>query len=1604
MTNAICRMRLSNFGAGLLAMGLTVLCSASVQAAAWYVATNGSDAAAGTNWLTAKQTIQAAVDLAVSNDVVLVSNGVYATGGRVVYGAMTNRVAITNAVIVRSVNGPAVTSIKGQGPFGNDAVRCVYLGTNASLIGFTLTNGATLSAGHAVNERSGGGLLGIVSSTISNCIIRNCAANFGGGSSYGNFFDCTFLNNTSTTDGGGAYVGVYTRCRFEGNAAAAAGGGVAYSTVISCMVISNRANYGGGLRSGSSANSTFTYNTSVLDGGGVYSASVTNCLVMGNQAGGNGGGVSAGNGVGCAIIGNTAVKLGGGVHAATLSYIFRNSTIAGNRAAEGGGAYGCRHLNGLVYDNTAAVGPNWSGGVYSNACSFPMPPGTGNITNNPALAGSYQLSTASPCIGAGDFAAVIGADIHGEPWNNPPSIGCDEINVGALTGPLVVTASASLTNVAVGYPVLFRADIIGRPTTSLWSFADGTFLTNRAIVERPFATAGTFNVVLTAFNESFPAGVSATITVQVADQVIHYVDINNPAPLAPYTNWATAATNIQQAIDEATQPGALVLVSNGIYSAGGKAMFSNLVNRIAIDKMITVRSVNGPAGTTILGAGPLGDTAVRCAYVGNFATLSGFTLSGGHTRTNGSAILLQSGGGAWCEPFGAISNCVFSGNTANNLGGGARYGTIRNCLFTNNTALLYGGGCAEASVSDSTFAGNSAGAGGANYAGTLDRCELVKNVATSLGGGAFEGTLNNCVVRNNSCGTRGGGANSATLNGCALFGNISVERGGGADGGILRNCTIVYNSVLGEGGGTYGGSNLNSIVYYNSATMGPNWSGAASVFRNTCTTPMPAGTSNISDAPLLASVSHLSDGSPCIGAGNSADTSGRDIDGEDWAPAPAMGCDEVNAGTLTGAITVAVSASATNVGIGAPVEFRGDISGRLTRSVWNLGDGTIVSNAPVISHAYAATGLYAVVLSAFNESFPAGVSATVTVQVADQVIHYVNINNTAPLAPYTNWATAATNIQHAIDVATQIGALILVSNGTYNTGGTVIFGSHTNRVAINKPVAVRSVNGPLQTFIIGVGGVGNAAVRCVYVGTNAILSGFTLSTGGTRNPDTDPTVDYYREGQGGGAWCEISGMVSNCVITSCSSYYSAGGIFRGTVYNSTVKHCVALWSDGGGASGATFYDSTIVSNSVQASYASGGGVFSCTLYDCLLTRNSAPSSAGGALGGLLIGCTIVTNWAPIGGGASGAIISNCVIALNSATTRGGGVNACTVYDSTFTNNYSQNGGGAYGSTLENCLLIKNQAGVSGGGSHSSTAKFCQYISNVASLGNGGGAHGGDSELPLYNCLAFGNTAAYGGGVADVGMYNCTVAGNTATIRGGGLYVTMFGWSPVHNCIIYSNNAPTDANWHTESVDAIYSSCSTPKPNAANNITDNPQFVDLLATNLRLQATSPCINTGVNANVATTVDLDGNPRISGGTVDMGAYELQEGEPDADGDGIPDWWESLHYGGATNANPAALAFNGVNTVLEAWIADLNPTNPASVFVMTTISNAPGGAASVIASPGSTARVYQLFSTTNLAALPQTWPPYGPVRTGTGAGVVFTVTNDAPRRSYRTGVQAP
>jgi len=107
----------------------------------------------------------------------VVSNGVYATGGRVVNGSVTNRVAVTKPLALRSVNGPEVTVIEGRYRWETGEARCVYLASGATLSGFTLTNG--------VASEGGGVWCECASTVVSNCVLTGNWAIEGGGACRG---------------------------------------------------------------------------------------------------------------------------------------------------------------------------------------------------------------------------------------------------------------------------------------------------------------------------------------------------------------------------------------------------------------------------------------------------------------------------------------------------------------------------------------------------------------------------------------------------------------------------------------------------------------------------------------------------------------------------------------------------------------------------------------------------------------------------------------------------------------------------------------------------------------------------------------------------------------------------------------------------------------------------------------------------------------------------------------------------------------------------------------------------------------------------------------------------------------------------------------------------------------------------------------------------------------------------------------------------------------------------------------------------------------------------------------------------------------------------
>jgi hypothetical protein len=504
---------------------------------------------------------------------------------------------------------------------------------------------------------------------------------------------------------------------------------------------------------------------------------------------------------------------------------------------------------------------------------------------------------------------------------------------------------------------------------------------------------------------------------------------------------------------------------------------------------------------------------------------------------------------------------------------------------------------------------------------------------------------------------------------------------------------------------------------------------------------------------------------------------------------------------------------------------------------------------------------------------------------ASATVRYVDINNVNPMPPYTDWATAAVSIQDAIDLADS-GDQILVTNGVYETGGRVVYGAMTNRVVVDKPITVLSVNGPAATAIRGyqVPGYtnGDAAIRCVYLTNGASLSGFTLVGGATREAG-----DFSCEQSGGGVWCASrDAVISNCILTGNAAYYNGGGAFSGT-----LDLCA------------------LTSNSVcyyfEYNLNGGGGAFSSTLNNCTLTGNISSCAGGGVYRGTLTNCTLTENSARFGGGASESTLNNCTLTTNKVTLRGGGVML---------------------SVLTNCVLMGNSA-YFGGGSFNGT---------------------------LANCLLFGNSSYVGGGVLAGTLNNCTLTGNSATNGGGGA-----NFGTLNNCIIYFNSASDGANYNSSILDYC---CTIPMPtNGTGTITNAPLFVDQANGDFRLQTSSPCINAGNNAYASgLTTDLDGNPRIQGGTVDIGAYELQ-----APASRLSYAW-AQQYGLPTDGSADYVDTDGdrLNNWQE-WLAGTIPNDPASVLKL--LPPVPGGGGTTVSWLSVSNRTYFLERSTNLAAQP-------------------------------------
>jgi hypothetical protein len=356
---------------------------------------------------------------------------------------------------------------------------------------------------------------------------------------------------------------------------------------------------------------------------------------------------------------------------------------------------------------------------------------------------------------------------------------------------------------------------------------------------------------------------------------------------------------------------------------------------------------------------------------------------------------------------------------------------------------------------------------------------------------------------------------------------------------------------------------------------------------------------------------------------------------------------------------------------------------------------------------------------------------------------------------------------------------------------------------------------------------------------------------------------------------------------------SGGGIYNSgtlTVIGSTLSGNSSLSSLSPAGQGAGIYNSgtltvtgsTFSGNTLAGRDSYGAGIFNAagtvTITNSTFSDNRASTMSAG------------------GGGAidnSGGTLTltNCTLSGNSVNGHGPGSGG-GIYISAGTVN-------VISSTLSGNSV--NTPGVGGGGGIESSGTVNVISSTVsgnsASATGGGISNGG--TVTLSNSTVSGNSAsATGGGIWNVGtvtLSNSTVSGNSLNSpgvgSGGGIYNSSSSTVQTRNTIIAGNTGSTGPDLfgdlgslgHNLIGDGTGGSGFDPTDlvGTASNPID-PQLGPLQnnggpTQTMSLLPGSPAIDAGDNTGAPDT-DQRGFPRIVGGTIDIGAFEIQPaGQP-------------------------------------------------------------------------------------------------------------------------------
>ena len=222
--------------------------------------------------------------------------------------------------------------------------------------------------------------------------------------------------------------------------------------------------------------------------------------------------------------------------------------------------------------------------------------------------------------------------------------------------------------------------------------------------------------------------------------------------------------------------------------------------------------------------------------------------------------------------------------------------------------------------------------------------------------------------------------------------------------------------------------------------------------------------------------------------------------------------------------------------------------------------------------------------------------------------------------------------------------------------------------------------------------------------------------------------------------------------------------------------------------------------------------------------------------------------------------------------------------------------GILGGCVSNCV-IRNCYGFNWSGEHSAVSSIyptaltthCVITNNSLAGDNGGGSKSivGINSGRLENCLVQGNYSGSSASdpvnllsVGSAGVVaNCTFVGNT-TINRGLVYVSSTSGGAVTNCVFADNTFPTTGStggfcYNAANAAQHFANCATDLDDPLNEScvvgTAATFFKDYAKGNYTPNQTGPLYNAGVTPENAPSVDLAGNPRVQGLSIDIGCFE-------------------------------------------------------------------------------------------------------------------------------------